>query len=257
MAATPHIQIIQREIQARWPHLNFGLHNCRHISRKSWKPWSQHAASEPGKDYYSNAVDIHDPYDNYLSATLDQVYAYLVKNRARFHIRVVLWRTTDHYDHIHVDTWPMMKDNWWYKPPCKGGTLITINEDGTTQNTFATTEEDLETLQLGDQGNTVAKLQKGLNGWVTKFAPTLGLLTVDGDFGPATLAHVEAFQSGAEMPRYTPGIVGGVTWGALMEYVPDWIDNPTSSGLQSGDTVTIADDGLSFSLTGIITEKEN
>ncbi len=61
------------------------------------------------------------------------------------------------------------------------------------------------TLSLGSKGEEVTDLQQMLN----KF----GILTVDGDFGPATEAAVKAFQTAKRLAA--DGIVGPNTWAAL------------------------------------------
>jgi len=62
------------------------------------------------------------------------------------------------------------------------------------------------TLVEGDTGPAVETLQTRLNVWGAK-------LTVDGDFGPATLAAVEAFQTAQKLT--VDGVVGPQTWAAL------------------------------------------
>ncbi len=62
------------------------------------------------------------------------------------------------------------------------------------------------TLVEGDTGPAVQTLQTRLNVWGAK-------LTVDGVFGPATLAAVKAFQAAQKLT--VDGIVGPQTWAAL------------------------------------------
>jgi len=61
-------------------------------------------------------------------------------------------------------------------------------------------------LNSGDSGPAVTYLQTRLNVWGAK-------LTVDGDFGPSTLAAVKAFQATAKLT--VDGSVGPATWTAL------------------------------------------
>jgi hypothetical protein len=61
-------------------------------------------------------------------------------------------------------------------------------------------------LQDGDTGAAVNTLQTRLNAWGAT-------LIVDGDFGPATLAAVKAFQTAHQLS--VDGIVGPLTWAAL------------------------------------------
>ena len=62
------------------------------------------------------------------------------------------------------------------------------------------------TLVEGDTGPAVVTLQTRLNVWGAK-------LTVDGDFGAATLAAVKAFQTAQKLT--VDGVVGPQTWAAL------------------------------------------
>ena len=62
------------------------------------------------------------------------------------------------------------------------------------------------TLVEGDTGPAVQTLQTRLNVWGAK-------LTVDGSFGPATLAAVKAFQAAHHLT--VDGVVGPQTWAAL------------------------------------------
>ena len=62
------------------------------------------------------------------------------------------------------------------------------------------------TLVEGDTGPAVQTLQTRLNVWGAT-------LTVDGDFGPETLAAVKAFQTAQKLT--VDGIVGPLTWAAL------------------------------------------
>ena len=61
-------------------------------------------------------------------------------------------------------------------------------------------------LREGDTGAAVKTLQTRLNAWGAT-------LVVDGDFGPATLAAVKAFQTAHHLS--VDGIVGPLTWAAL------------------------------------------
>jgi peptidoglycan hydrolase-like protein with peptidoglycan-binding domain len=93
------------------------------------------------------------------------------------------------------------------------------------------------TLVEGDTGPAVVTLQTRLNVWGAK-------LTVDGDFGPLTLAAVKAFQTGHKL--MVDGIVGPQTWAALNRS-PGGTPYPAPAGLAAGsvsltvtwDTVTV------------------
>lgn len=70
----------------------------------------------------------------------------------------------------------------------------------------ASPPSDDVTLRFGDKGEAVSRLQQALRG--------LGHhLIVDGDFGPATLAAVRAFQ--AEQALAVDGVAGPKTWGRI------------------------------------------
>jgi len=253
LGPTPQVRKVVAEIKARFPGLEFQYFNCRRITIK----WSQHAGSDPKHEQYGNAADVFDRANPYASPLVDRVYAFLKANQHRLRIRTIIWRKRNHWDHLHFDCWPMLKDNWSYKPPCRGGKLVTIDEDGTISDTFAIddTEDEVEYLQIGDQGNTVKKIQKAINGYRAKFKPDLPLLAVDGDYGPATRDAVEQYQQAAQLPRYDAGIVGQLTSSLLMEFVVDWADPPpTAPGITSGTSVLV--DGEGFSIDGTITEKE-
>jgi peptidoglycan hydrolase-like protein with peptidoglycan-binding domain len=69
------------------------------------------------------------------------------------------------------------------------------------------------TLSSGDTGASVRTLQERLNVW--KANPQLN---VDGDFGPATLTAVKAFQTARKLT--SDGVVGPATWTALLKNPP-------------------------------------
>jgi len=83
------------------------------------------------------------------------------------------------------------------------------------------------TLSEGATGPAVDTLQTRLNVWGAT-------LTVDGDFGPATLAAVKAFQT--EQKLTVDGIVGPQTWAALDKSPGTY---PAPTGLAVG-SVTLA-----------------
>ncbi len=131
---TPNASNARQELEARFTGLRYSVFNCRHIGSKESNRWSQHAATQPGTNYRSNALDIFagDPaWPGSPWHELDAVAAWLRKNRRRLGIRQVLWRTAAHWDHIHVDFYPMLYDAPRYRPPCRGGRLIVIYPPGT------------------------------------------------------------------------------------------------------------------------------
>ncbi len=81
---------------------------------------------------------------------------------------------------------------------------------------YGETGDDDMALKLGSKGPAVNKLQKGLNSWKA------GLVTVDGDYGPATEAAVKTYQTAAQLlPDVIPGQSDGVTTAFILEYVAD------------------------------------
>jgi peptidoglycan hydrolase-like protein with peptidoglycan-binding domain len=86
------------------------------------------------------------------------------------------------------------------------------------------------TLTEGDTGQAVKTLQTRLNVWGAT-------LTVDGDFGAATLAAVKAFQTQQKLT--VDGIVGPQTWSALNQNPGGAVPYPAPTGLAAG-AVTLA-----------------
>lgn len=98
---TPAIDLIYTEVLTLWPSVqSWGICNCRHISGTN--VWSYHA--------WCQAWDIHASV-----ALMDDIAAYLNKNKTRLRILHVLWRVPDHFDHIHVDVEPVRTGQ---VPPC-------------------------------------------------------------------------------------------------------------------------------------------
>ena len=88
------------------------------------------------------------------------------------------------------------------------------------------------TLTEGDSGAAVQTLQTRLNVWGANPA-----LAVDGDFGPATLAAVKAFQTQQNLT--VDGVVGPQTWAALNKDPSGGTPYPAPTGLAVG-SVTLA-----------------
>jgi hypothetical protein len=144
---TPNINTIIDWVRSEYPDLpRIQTTNCRRISGS--RTWSQHA--------WSNAADIFVD-----KQTGDELS---VKLRERFGewIKVMLWWTKDHFDHIHLDTWPTGINT----PPCAGGKLAVKHKDGTIGATFT---DDIP--KGGDEVSQALRhqvaeaIQKGWLGW--------------------------------------------------------------------------------------------
>ncbi len=231
MAATPHCQVVESAVLARFPDARFGRYNCRHIGSNPLRSWSQHAGSESNK-YFGNALDItHKDHGYTVSAAhtawLRQVYGFL----RSFVIVDQLLGPGDrgHSDHVHVSTWPKMRSVFWYRPPCKGGALVVIHEDGTIGNTFGTapppppppTMGDDMAFRRNDTGKSIERMQQALLAWNADSLPIFG---ADGDYGAESEAAVTAYQLAAQLDQVVDtdlGVCDGNTYNQLLEFLPD------------------------------------
>ena len=100
-----------RDVSAQFPGVrNAGIDSCRKISGSS--SWSQHA--------WGNALDIGVGTNQALG---DLVYQYLVRNKTRFGLGTICWKSAGgcdpaaHKDHVHVEGLPKRRGT----PPCAGG----------------------------------------------------------------------------------------------------------------------------------------
>ncbi len=80
-----------------------------------------------------------------------------------------------------------------------------------TEHKTVKTVAELPTLKQGDKGEVVKAAQFLLNGR----GASCGMWGADGDFGPATLAAVKAYQR-REKLEPVDGIIGPATWAALL-----------------------------------------
>ncbi len=205
MAATPNCQIVESAVLAAFPDARFGRFNCRHIGSNPMRSWSQHAGSEPARRYFANALDIWHvdhklagkPAD---SSPAHQTWLRAVRAFITLNYGVLIDQMLGpgdnraHANHIHISTFPKMKSNWWYRPPCKGGSLIVIYEDGTTGDTFGDPpspimEDAMWPLKLNDgkPGSRAYKFDDVM--FLQKRLRRLGQsLKTDGFCGPVTIA---------------------------------------------------------------------
>lgn len=97
---TPAAGAAKDRLTQEFPALKFGIYNRRKIAGST--VWSQHS--------WPNALDLF--FTQYGDTSgehqllLDEVHTWLFARRVELNIRTLLWRTTAHYDHIHVDFWP-------------------------------------------------------------------------------------------------------------------------------------------------------
>ena len=244
MSATPSCQRIESAVLAEFPDARFGRFSCRHVGSSLAKIWSQHAASESNK-YFGNALDITHKDYGYSSHPLHQIWLLRVKAfiRANFDdtIRLLLAPgNRAHSDHVHVDTFPKMEDTPNYVPPCKGGTLVVVNKDGSLGSTFGDapppppppTMEDDVILQRNDFGWAVARIQEGLLAHNPNALPIFGR---DKDFGAETEAAVAAFQQGQNLDDaqdWDPAMLGKVD-GQTAAHILRW--NPVDGHNHDGE----------------------
>ena len=236
MAATPNCQHIESAVLAAFPDARFGRYNGRHIGSNPMRSWSQHAGSEPARNYFGNALDIwhvdHKPPGNPADSTpehqawLRKVRAFIMRNFGALVDQMLgPGDNAAHANHIHVSTFPRMKSNWWYKPPCKGGKLVVIYEDGSKGTTFGDVVPPPPPPRLGDEmalrrndtGIAVTRHQQALIAWNPDALPQWG---ADGDYGAETVAWVTQYQKDAELDQtqdYEAGVIDGVTSSLLIE----------------------------------------
>ena len=123
-APTREIAAIKSAVEARFPSVvDGGIYNCRRIAGSS--TWSQHA--------HANAWDIFGPGRSdgpADQALLDQVYAYLIRQRGTLPVGTVCWKhhggcsAAAHQDHIHVEG-PKRRGT----PVCAGGDPLEDDDD--------------------------------------------------------------------------------------------------------------------------------
>ena len=121
-------QIVDAVVDEFGSRVRVGAWNCRPIA--GTLIWSQHAYTEnpeTGVIYEGNAADIFPT--NLLVG--DQVHGFIQRNYPDT-VAHLLWRVKNHFDHVHVDTWPQ----GYGTPPCRGGSLRVQHRDGSIGRTF-------------------------------------------------------------------------------------------------------------------------
>jgi len=95
-------QVLQAAGYYAWQHKDF---KAFHGYTGSGQERVMDRKKELGRDSLHNegrgkALDF--ALDNHTEAELDRLYAFFMKNKRRFGIKEILWRTKGHYDHLHV-----------------------------------------------------------------------------------------------------------------------------------------------------------
>jgi hypothetical protein len=135
---TPNINTISAWVVSEYPNLpRIQTTNCRPIAGST--AWSQHAWANAADIFVSNSVG------NELKPRLIE--------RFGTHIKTILWQVTNHFDHIHLDTWPTGTGT----PPCAGGVLKVKHKDGTIGTKFTDDIQGGDDMPLTEsEMNTIA-----------------------------------------------------------------------------------------------------
>lgn len=189
-----------------------GVRNCRKISGST--VWSQHA--------WANAWDITSPYwpksryNPLHMKYMDRIVDWLNANKQRLGIRIVLWRTVNHWNHAHVETYP----RGIRTPPCAGGALKvmypggTVSDDGFVLYPDDDTEDD-DMLREGDNGPAVVRAQNQIIAyWARRNETALPEHGPDGDFGDETVEWVNRTRTNLGLPE--TGLFTGYMYSELL-----------------------------------------
>lgn len=104
----------RKYLEATYPGVRISRKACRNTAGGSV---SQHSAYPSGAGGYdSNAMDIFGPEildreDE--QSFVDVIVADLEAHRDEWSIRLILWRTTNHHGHAHIDFWPTCQQRKW------------------------------------------------------------------------------------------------------------------------------------------------
>lgn len=148
---TPNINSIIEWLRAEYPELpRIQTTNCRRIAGSS--TWSQHS--------WSNAADIF-PLSKEQG---DTIHKRLLKQFGPY-IKVILWQVRNHFDHIHLDTWPTGIGT----PPCAGGTLQVRHKDGRIGTVFTDDiKEGGDDMASGTRALRLAVAEAQNKGWLNQ-----------------------------------------------------------------------------------------
>lgn len=223
---SPNMKVIKAWVEASFDGItHVGVYNCRRISGS--QTYSQHS--------WPNAIDIHVTNGTWTAtpaekAVGDAIFAALL-DKFGDHLKEKLWWTMNHWNHIHVSTYPY----GYSTPPCAGGAQRIKFKDGHVEYAaFPLTispppvqgggnegGDDDMALKRNDKGGAVRKLQNGLLGWDADILPQWG---ADRDFGAETENAVKAFQAAFDLP--VTGQADGITFSLIMEFLPDRVAKP-------------------------------
>lgn len=199
---TPACEQVENAVLLRFYSLitGIGQYNRRKIANTN--TWSQHS--------WANAPDIHVQ----SLADGDIIYAWLVQNKAALGIRNILWRVTNHYDHLHVDVWPKgvgtppysLTGSGYFRYS-DGRQVFTALKSVTPEKIWTETEGEDQVLDTNSPkpSSAVAMFQRDLIhlGYNLGDAPSIqpGLYPVgaDGKYGEATVNGCKAFQGDMEI----------------------------------------------------------
>lgn len=219
------------ELREKFPELRAGVTNCRKIAGSA--AWSQHSDG--------NALDIHHKDHGYSANTvhqawLDQVAAFIRLYAEQLSVRTYLWRTRDHYDHIHIDFWPYV----YATPSCAGGRddyrfsngRLVVGDPGPENGYHELPDADgipvpTPTPMKGYRVDVVRNtIKQGARGDLAEIAQSLlarhGFAPAktfnrnhvpDGVFGSGSDSATRAFQKAKGLS--VDGVVGPKTWSAL------------------------------------------
>jgi len=204
---TPAAEYCEQQVLARFDDeiIGIGQYNRRPIA--GTKVWSQHS--------WGNALDLHVSVgraDAVEKANGDRIAKWLRSNKTALGVKAVIWWTTSHYDHIHVDFWPKGHST---PPKSTTGVGYFKYSNGVVKRSSIQTipmqgkglgEHEMAVMQVEDVQEALnAAGHKGANG---------KKLTVDGIYGPNTKhALVAAYRSG--------GSTGGLTKADVKAIVND------------------------------------
>jgi peptidoglycan hydrolase-like protein with peptidoglycan-binding domain len=147
-----------------------------------------------------------------------------------------------------------MADEFWRRPPCKGGEVVVVYKDGTKANTYGDAPppppppsmEDNMAFRRNDTGFSIERMQEGLLAWNPTVLPQWG---IDGDYGAESEAAVKNYQLAAQLNQVADTVLGvcdGNTYNQLLEYLPDHAAIPGPQGEQGkqGDKGDKGDQGI-------------